>query len=218
MNAAAQRPRSRYVPSVVSGDRVVGLIDLSIRSRPLGAAEFGYAVHDCWGQGIATAAGRLATDHAFRSLGIRTIHATCDATNIASVRVLEKLGMRPDATLRRHIWLGDRWRDTHVFSLPAPQDPPPASDAEGPSKRAGRSSARGCARPRGLQSQQVSAPRRDGSRAGCAPPSGTSAEAHRLGGGSHKTALRWVDRSPSRDQVHRDPTRIFLGLAHRRAL
>jgi hypothetical protein len=118
MNAAAQRPRSRYVPSVVSGDRVVGLIDLSIRSRPLGAAEFGYAVHDCWGQGIATAAGRLVTDHAFRSLGIRTIHATCDATNIASVRVLEKLGMRPDATLRRHIWLGDRWRDTHVFPCP----------------------------------------------------------------------------------------------------
>ena len=29
----------------------------------------------------------------------------------------EKLGMRLEQTIPHHIWLGCRWRDTHVFSV-----------------------------------------------------------------------------------------------------
>lgn len=116
--AASDRPQKRHALTIVAGDLVVGLIEVTIRDSPEGVAEFGYAVHpDHWGQGFATAAARLALDYAFGSLQMVRVEATCDPTNAASVRVLEKIGMHLERTLRRHTWLGDRWRDTHVFSL-----------------------------------------------------------------------------------------------------
>ena len=122
VQAASDRPQTRHVLTIVIGDRVVGLVEMTVHGVPAGVAEFGYAVHpDHWGQGIATAAARLALDHAFGALEMLRVQATCDPTNVASVRVLEKLGMRLEGTLRENIWLGDRWRDTHVFSILAPQ-------------------------------------------------------------------------------------------------
>jgi RimJ/RimL family protein N-acetyltransferase len=37
--------------------------------------------------------------------------------------VLEKLGMHLDKTVHRHMLLGARWRDTHVFSLGTEEHP-----------------------------------------------------------------------------------------------
>ena len=56
---------------------------------------------------------------AFDELGMRVVTATCDTTNVASARVLEKLGMQLEQTIPHDVWLGRRWRDTHVFSLHA---------------------------------------------------------------------------------------------------
>lgn len=47
-----------------------------------------------WGRGYATESARAVIDHAFGTLGVGTIIASCDAPNSASVRVLERLGMR----------------------------------------------------------------------------------------------------------------------------
>ena len=118
VHAASDRPQTRHVLTIVIGDLVVGLVEMTVHGVPAGVAEFGYAVHpDYWGQGIATAAARLALDHAFSALKMLRVQATCDPANVASVRVLEKLGMRLEGTLRHNIWLGDRWRDTHIFSM-----------------------------------------------------------------------------------------------------
>jgi RimJ/RimL family protein N-acetyltransferase len=98
----------------------VGLVELTVHSPDGASAEMGYAVHpSCWGRGIATAAARLAAQFAFDDLGVQRLLATCDTTNAASVRVLEKLGMHLDKTVHRHMLLGARWRDTHVEEHPA---------------------------------------------------------------------------------------------------
>jgi [ribosomal protein S5]-alanine N-acetyltransferase len=47
-----------------------------------------------WGRGYATESARAVIAHAFQTLGVGTIFASCDAPNAASVRVLERLGMR----------------------------------------------------------------------------------------------------------------------------
>ena len=45
------------------------------------------------------------------------VTATCDALNLASARVLEKLGMHREGCLRQNLWTKGRWRDTLVYGL-----------------------------------------------------------------------------------------------------
>ena len=52
-------------------------------------------MRSAWGQGIATEAGRAVLDHGFRRLGFDPIVAVTHPANLASQRVLEKLGLKP---------------------------------------------------------------------------------------------------------------------------
>lgn len=47
-----------------------------------------------WGQGLASEAARAALDYAFRTLGLAQIVAVVHPENAASIRVIEKAGMR----------------------------------------------------------------------------------------------------------------------------
>ena len=57
-----------------------------------------------WGRGLATEAARAVVDRAFDTLRLRKVWATADAPNVASIRVLEKLGMRREGLQREHDW------------------------------------------------------------------------------------------------------------------
>ena len=46
-----------------------------------------------WNRGIATESSRCLIRYAFEDLGFRTVEASTDSGNAASIRVLEKLGM-----------------------------------------------------------------------------------------------------------------------------
>ena len=48
----------------------------------------------CWGWGLASEAARAVLHHGFVALGIPRILACADAPNAASIRVMERLGMR----------------------------------------------------------------------------------------------------------------------------
>ena len=48
---------------------------------------------DYWGRGLATEFGRKMIDIAFSRLGLSRVFATAHVNNIASIRVMEKLGM-----------------------------------------------------------------------------------------------------------------------------
>jgi RimJ/RimL family protein N-acetyltransferase len=48
-----------------------------------------------WHRALATEMARAVIDYAFRHAGLREVHASADAPNQASIRVLERLGMRP---------------------------------------------------------------------------------------------------------------------------
>jgi len=77
--------------------RVVGFCGLTrfdnIEGRP--EIELGYRLaRDFWGRGLATEAARTARDHAFQILGLRRLIALIDPANVASIRVVEKVGLR----------------------------------------------------------------------------------------------------------------------------
>jgi RimJ/RimL family protein N-acetyltransferase len=77
----------------------IGFAGLAIPSflpEVLPAVEVGWRLHPAWwGRGLATAAARAAVDHAFGALGLRSVVSIIDAGNARSLRVAEKLGMRP---------------------------------------------------------------------------------------------------------------------------
>ncbi|OGO65815.1 MAG: hypothetical protein A2030_05000 [Chloroflexi bacterium RBG_19FT_COMBO_50_10] len=56
-------------------------------------------------------------DWAFKELSVHRIVALCHADNTASVRVMEKLGMRQDGRLREARWLRGEWWDEYVYAI-----------------------------------------------------------------------------------------------------
>lgn len=54
-----------------------------------------YGIHpDLWGQNYATEAARAVLSYALETLGLPKVRADVDEPNVASIRVLEKLGMQ----------------------------------------------------------------------------------------------------------------------------
>jgi RimJ/RimL family protein N-acetyltransferase len=57
--------------------------------------EIGYRLsRSTWGQGYATEAAQAIRDFAFTTLGMKRLLAIIDPSNLASIRVAEKIGMR----------------------------------------------------------------------------------------------------------------------------
>jgi RimJ/RimL family protein N-acetyltransferase len=70
------------------------------------------------GEGIGTATARALLHAAFDGLGLRRVTAAANADNLASVRVLERAGMRRERHARRALWhreLG--WLDEVGYAL-----------------------------------------------------------------------------------------------------
>ena len=60
----------------------------------LGATDIGYRLHpDYWGKGLATEAARATLRYGFETLALDEVIALVLPGNVASIRVLEKLGM-----------------------------------------------------------------------------------------------------------------------------
>lgn len=83
-----------------------------------GEADLGYMLaRRVWRQGYATETARMLVTAGFRDLGLRRISSTVDVRNLASLRVLEKAGLRWEATYRRLRKLRGEWRDCHLFAI-----------------------------------------------------------------------------------------------------
>jgi RimJ/RimL family protein N-acetyltransferase len=106
-----------WVIALKERDQVVGSIACRIHGH---AAEIGYALAGAsWGFGYATEAGRAVVGWATGLSGIYRVWAVCDVENVASARVLEKLGMSREGMLRRwivHPNLSAHPRDCYVYA------------------------------------------------------------------------------------------------------
>lgn len=112
-------PRTRFELAVEERDsgRLIGACDLSLIES--GVFDLGYmldAAH--WGKGYATEIALALAEAAFFDLRAERVISTVDVNNNASIRVLEKLGMRWEAVFRKHRRAKNRWWDCHLFILP----------------------------------------------------------------------------------------------------
>jgi [ribosomal protein S5]-alanine N-acetyltransferase len=114
-----ERPRSRFELAVeeAATGRVIGACDLSLIERNV--VDLGYMLGlPDWGKGYATEIATALVDAAFFDLRADRIISTVDVNNGASIRVLEKVGMRWEAVFRKHRRAKNRWWDCHLFVLP----------------------------------------------------------------------------------------------------
>ncbi len=66
-----------------------------LKRLPAGDVDLGYRLlREYWGQGLATEAGRACLDLGFGRFDLEAIIGRVARENVASIRVLEKLGMR----------------------------------------------------------------------------------------------------------------------------
>jgi len=103
------------------GDSVCRVTDPESRedlARIIGQAYIGYFLsRGSWGKGYATEVGRALLSFGFDQLKLLRIWAWCDTENSASVRVLEKLGMRREAHFRKSVMVQGGWRDCFVYGI-----------------------------------------------------------------------------------------------------
>jgi [ribosomal protein S5]-alanine N-acetyltransferase len=86
--------------------------------RREGVFELGYILGRAdWGMGFVQEAANMALDYAFRSLGTRRVMADTDPENIASIRLLEKLGFQQEGHLRAEWETHIGIRDSLIFGL-----------------------------------------------------------------------------------------------------
>ena len=81
--------------------------------------EIGWAISSgCQGRGYATEAALALMDFAFGTLGCHRVVATCQPENVASWRVMEKLGMRREAHFRQGLYQeSGEWWDEYFYAL-----------------------------------------------------------------------------------------------------
>jgi RimJ/RimL family protein N-acetyltransferase len=53
----------------------------------------------------------------FREMHLHRIFATCDPRNLASARVLEKIGMLYEGRMREVMLIRDGWRDSALYAV-----------------------------------------------------------------------------------------------------
>ncbi len=81
---------------------LIGNISVVSLDEAIGAAELGWVLsRRHWGQGIMPEAARAVVEFLFNQVGVNRVWARHDVNNTKSGRVMQKLGMKNEGTLRQ---------------------------------------------------------------------------------------------------------------------
>ncbi|MFE1644480.1 GNAT family N-acetyltransferase [Microbacterium sp. P01] len=108
------------VPFVMEyNGEVAGQLNVwGISRGSLASATIGYWVGERFaGRGITPTSVAMATDIAFEDLRLHRMEICIRPENVASLRVVEKLGFRYEGLRRRFIHINGDWRDHYAFAL-----------------------------------------------------------------------------------------------------
>ncbi len=115
-----QHPRIRFqlAATLRSDGRLIGNAGVRMPYADARQGEIGYEfAPEHWGQGYATEAAGAMLRYGFEVLRLHRVQANCVAENVASARVLEKLGMQREGRLRENEWFKGRWWDTLLYAI-----------------------------------------------------------------------------------------------------
>ena len=128
-----EQPRRRFQFAITRREDGELIGNCGIRRKPDNEweADIGYELAPgWWGRGYATEAARAVVDFGFGELGLQRISSWCNADNVGSARVLERLGFRKEGRLRRNEYFKGRWWDTLLYAMLAEEWPIAAKSAD----------------------------------------------------------------------------------------
>jgi len=98
--------------------RVVGDVVLTWIDNEYRQGEIGFVLHpDHHGKGYTTEAARLLLRVAFDVLGLHRVFGRTEVRNVASIKVMEKLGMRREADFVENEFVKDEWQSEVVYAI-----------------------------------------------------------------------------------------------------
>ncbi len=101
-----------------SSKKFVGLIGLKLGGKIYRNAEVWYKIHpDFWGKGIATDSLNCILNFSFHILKLHRIEGGCAVDNLASSKVMEKVGMIKEGRLRKILPLEFGWSDSFQYAI-----------------------------------------------------------------------------------------------------
>jgi len=101
-----------------AAQKVIGEVILIWQSAEHQQGEIGYVFNpDYGGQGYATEAAAQLLRLGFEELGLHRICGRCDGRNVASYRVMERLGMRREAHFIHNEIFKGAWGDELIYAL-----------------------------------------------------------------------------------------------------
>jgi len=116
--AAQPRLKFQLALTLRDGGSLIGNCGIRLSEAGARSAELGYELApQQWGHGYATEAARAMVSLGFETLGLHRIWGECVPENVASRRVMEKLGMKCEARLRQTQRFKGRWWDTLVYAV-----------------------------------------------------------------------------------------------------
>ena len=110
-----------YAMELMESGKVIG--NIYCGNRDFAAKEVGYIVNKhCQQKGYAAEAISAVIAQAFKD-GAHRVYAECDARNVPSWKLLEKVGLRREAHFRQNIWFRRNengvpvWKDTLIYAI-----------------------------------------------------------------------------------------------------
>jgi RimJ/RimL family protein N-acetyltransferase len=97
---------------------LIGHFSLFFKSEEHRQGDIGFVVHpDHHGRGYATEGTLVMLRFGFEELGLHRIVGQCDARNVASARVMERLGMRREAHFVENEFVKGEWADGLDYAM-----------------------------------------------------------------------------------------------------
>lgn len=120
----------RYTVDLRSSGTTVGCVGWYRAHPVLEAIDVWYLLGDRTqrGKGLGRESVQILVSELFRAETVERIGATCDVENIASARLLERIGFRREGTMRGALFHHARWHDVHIYGVTRSEwpSPPPA--------------------------------------------------------------------------------------------
>jgi ribosomal-protein-alanine N-acetyltransferase len=115
-----EQPRCKAQLAITLADtgELIGNVGVRRDTAHEPLADMGFELSpDQWGRGYATEAARAMVDWGFGEWELDRIHAHCVSENVASARVLERVGMRLEVRLRDHQLFKGRFWDLSLYGI-----------------------------------------------------------------------------------------------------
>lgn len=104
--------------SLKERNKIIGTAGFISLDKVNHKAELGFALsEDYWNRGLISEACKIIIKFGFQDLKLNRIEARCMVENLASAKVLEKLGFIFEGIMRKQIFIKEEYWDMKIYSL-----------------------------------------------------------------------------------------------------